>query len=69
MSTLELKQELHNFIDNGDKHFVKYVYDKIKAYQEQLNMDKMIEEGEEDIKAGRTYSIEEAKKMIDNWEV
>ena len=29
----------------------------------------MIAEGEEDIKAGRTYSLKEARKIIDNWEL
>jgi len=68
MSTLELKQELHKYIDKGDNRFVKYIYDKIKAYQTQLEQDKMIAEGEEDIKAGRLHTQQEIKDFIDNWE-
>ena len=42
----------------------KNLYQIIKNYEHQKQLDKMIEEGEEDIKAGRTYTIEEARKMI-----
>ena len=67
MSTLEIKQELQEFIDTGDDKFIKMLYEKAKAYREQLRQDKMIAEGEADIKAGRTYSLAAAKKMVDNW--
>lgn len=67
MSTLELKKELYKYIDQGDKKLVRYIYEKIKAYQAQLEADKMIAEGEEDIEAGRVYSIDEAKKMLKDW--
>lgn len=67
MSTIEIKQELHRFIDTGDDKFIKMLYDRAKAYLEQLRQDQMIAEGEADIKAGRTYSLKEAKKMVDNW--
>ena len=66
MSTLEIKQELHRFIDTEDDKAIKKFYKLAKAYMEQLKADRMIAEGEEDIKAGRTYSLEEAKKMLDN---
>ncbi|WP_262913880.1 hypothetical protein [Aequorivita vitellina] len=32
-----------------------------------LEDDSLIEEAEADIKAGRPYSIDEAKKMVANW--
>ncbi|CAL65537.1 hypothetical protein [Christiangramia forsetii] len=64
MSTTEIKQELHKIVDSGDAKFVKMFYEMAKAYMEQLEKDKMILEGEEDIIAGRTYSIREAKKML-----
>jgi hypothetical protein len=32
-----------------------------------LEDDSLIEEAEADIKAGRTYSTDEAKKMVANW--
>lgn len=40
----------------------------VKAYVGQLQKDKMMAEGEEDIKTGRTHSLEEAKKILDSWE-
>jgi len=66
MSTIEKKQEIHKFIDMGDAKFVKIFYEMAKVYMQQLEKDKMILEGEEDIQAGRTYSIKEAKKMLDS---
>ena len=67
MSTVEIKQELHEFINNGDDKFVKMFYEMAKAYIEQLRKDKMIAEAEEDIKAGRIYSQDEVKKSINKW--
>lgn len=67
MSTLELKKELHKYIDQGDKRLVKFIYDIIKDYHLQLKEDKMIAEGEEDIKAGRLHTQQEIKDFIDNW--
>ena len=66
MGTMEIKQELHKFVDTGDDKFVKLFYERAKVYMEQSQKDKMILEGEEDIKAGRTYSLKEARKMVDN---
>ncbi|WP_231494738.1 hypothetical protein [Polaribacter sp. Hel_I_88] len=43
------------------------LYKIIKNYKHQKQLDKMIEEGEEDIKAGRTFTIEEAQKMLKTW--
>lgn len=31
----------------------------------QRNLERMIAEGEEDIKTGKTYSLREAKKLVD----
>ena len=66
MGTIEIKQKLHKFIDSGDDKFLKLFYEMAKVYLEQSEKDKMILEGEEDIKAGRTYSLKEARKMVDN---
>lgn len=66
MSTIEIKQELHKFVDTGDDKFVKIFYEMAKVYMEQLQKDNMIVEGEEDINAGRTYSLSESKKMLEN---
>ena len=67
MSTIELKKELHNYIDNADDQFVKMFYEMAKAYMLQKNKDKMIAEGEKDIKNGQTYSLEEAKEIMKKW--
>jgi len=67
MSTLELKQELHDFIDEGDEKFVKMFYEMAKAYIVQIKKDKMIAESEDDIKAGKIHSQTEVQKMIESW--
>lgn len=68
MSTLEIKRELHNYIEIGNDEFVENLYKMVKDQLCQMETERMIEEGEEDIRAGRTYSLAEAKKIIDNWE-
>ncbi|MRT15615.1 hypothetical protein F3C99_01425 [Vitellibacter sp. q18] len=35
--------------------------------EEEMQENVFMEEAEADIKAGRTYSIDEAKKMVANW--
>ena len=67
MSTVELKQELHELINQGDDRFVKMFYEMAKAYISQAKHDKMIPEGEEDIKMGRLHSQDEVKKIINSW--
>ncbi len=69
MSTLELKQELHNYIDIADDKFVKALYEKAKSYIEQIKNDRMIKEGEEDIKKGNLHSSEQVKQYIENWKI
>ena len=68
MSTIKIKKELHEFIDRGDDTFVKMFYEMAKVYIKQTKRDKMILEGEEDVKSGRTLSLKEAKKMLEDWE-
>ncbi len=67
MSTIELKKELHNYIENADDQFVRIFYEMAKAYMLQKNKDKMIAEGEKDIKNGQTYTLEEAKEIMKKW--
>ena len=64
MSTIELKKELYNYIDKGDDKFIKLFYEMAKAYMSQKQKDKMILEGEEDIKNEQTYSLKEAKEIM-----
>ena len=68
MSTLELKQELHQLINEGDEKFIKMFYEMAKAYSVQLKKDKMIAESEDDIKSGRIHSQAEVQKMIESWQ-
>ncbi len=67
MSTIELKQELHDYINQGDEKFVKIFYEMAKAYVEQLQLDKLITESEEDIKLGRVHNLDETQKIINSW--
>ena len=67
MSTIELKRELHSFIDEEDDKSVKIFYQMVKSYIVQKRKDKMIAEGEEDIKNGRLHSLQEAKEIMDKW--
>jgi len=67
MGALEIREELRKYIEIGDKQFLNTLYKTAKSYIEQKKLDRMIAEGEEDIKAGRVHSQSEVKKMIDNW--
>ncbi len=69
MGALEIRQELHKFIDIGDTKFLAVLYKTANEYIERQKRDRMIQEAEEDIKAGNTYSLKEAKQIIDNWKV
>jgi predicted transcriptional regulator len=69
MKTIELKKELHSFIDEEDDKSVKIFYQMVKSYIVQKRKDKMIAEGEEDIKNGRLYSLKEAQEIMDRWEI
>jgi len=67
MGALELREELRKYIEIGDNQFLDALYKTAKSYIEQKKLDRMIAEGEEDIKAGRVHSQNEVKAMIDNW--
>jgi hypothetical protein len=67
MNTLELKQELHAFINDADDKFVKIFYEMAKAYSIQIKKDRMIAESEKDIKAGKIHSQIEVQNIINSW--
>lgn len=67
MSSGEIKEELYKFIEIGDKQFIDKLYKTAKSYMEQMRLDRKIEEGEEDINAGRLHSQEDVQKMINDW--
>ena len=67
MTTIEIRNEMLELIKNEDDSSLKRLYELFKAYKEQRRLDKMIAEGEEDIKAGRLHSQSEVQKMIESW--
>jgi len=67
MSALEIKEELYKHIEIGNKEFIDKLYQTAKSFMEQKRLDRMIAEGEEDIKAGRLHSQEDVQKMINDW--
>ena len=68
MDTLEIKKELQYYIETGNDKLVERLYKTAKAlYEEQLELDRMIEEGEEDIRSGRVHSMDEVEKMMKEW--
>ncbi len=67
MGALELRKELHKYIEIGDNQFLDALYKTAKTYIERKQLDRMIVEGEEDIQAGRVHSQKEVKKMINHW--
>lgn len=67
MSTLKLRKEMLELIKNEDDSSLKTLYKIIKSYKQQNQLDKMIAEGEDDIKNGRLHSQSEVQKMIENW--
>jgi hypothetical protein len=67
MSTIEIRQEMLELIKNEDDSSLKRLYELFKAYKEQRRLDKMIAEGEEDIKEGNLHSQLEVQKMIESW--
>ena len=67
MGVIEIREELHKYIEIGDSQFLNTLYKTAKSYIEQKNLDRMIEEGESDIKAGRVHSQNEVQKMIEDW--
>lgn len=62
-----MRQEMLELIKNEEDSSLKSLYSLIKAYKNQRHLDKMIKEGEEDIKNGNLYSQSEMQKMIENW--
>lgn len=67
MGAIELREELYKFIENADKQFLKTLYQTAQSYLEQKKQDRLIEEAETDIKAGRLHSQDEVQNMIEDW--
>jgi predicted transcriptional regulator len=69
MTTTEAKKELSRLIEIGDDQLIDKMYNTAKSYMKQKRLDRMIAEGEANIEAGRTYSLKEARKIIDDWKL
>ena len=67
MSIVEIKKELHNIIDESDDKSIQDLYQIAKKYLVQKKEDLLMAEAEEDIKAGRVYSIDESKRILQSW--
>lgn len=67
MSTLEMRQEILELIENEKDSSLKKLYKLIIDFKNQHHLDKMIAEGEDDINAGHLHSQSEVQKMINDW--
>lgn len=70
MATKAQKEAIYKLIDQGEDGFLQLVQEAAAFYyagETQEEMDAGILEAEEDIKAGRTYSIDEAEALAMKW--
>lgn len=67
MSTVDIRQELQDFINQEDDTSLLNFYKMAKSYIEQRREDKLMAEAEEDIKEGRIYSQDQIKDQIRSW--
>jgi predicted transcriptional regulator len=70
MSNDKLKSTLHKLIDDADEGFLHLVQEAAAHYysgETQEELDAGILESEEDIKAGRVYTLDEMIERIKTW--
>ncbi len=67
MSTVDIRRELQDFINQEDDTALLNFYKMTKSYIEQRREDKLMAEAEEDIKKGRLYSQDQIKDQIRSW--
>ncbi len=67
MSTIEIKRELHEIIENSDATSIENFYDIIKNYFNSNNEKLMIQEAEEDIMNNDTLTHQEVKDLVSKW--
>lgn len=67
MSKKNLQEKLSQYIINADDQALHYLNEAAIKYENQKVLDKMIEEGEEDIADGKTHSLKEARKILKQW--
>jgi predicted transcriptional regulator len=64
MSKENLKNKLTQYLIEADDNALHFLHEATLKYENQKVLDKMIAEGEEDIAAGRTVSLEEVIKKL-----
>jgi hypothetical protein len=67
MGAVEIREELHKYIEIADKQFLKTLYQTAQSYIEQKKQDRLMVEAEADIKEGRVHSQSDVQKMIEGW--
>ncbi|WP_416445021.1 hypothetical protein ACH3O9_05345 [Leeuwenhoekiella sp. A16] len=67
MESTMLKKKIQERISTADYDLLKKIDEAIAAFEYQKQQDRMIEEAEEDIKAGRVYSQQEMTEQIRGW--
>jgi hypothetical protein len=67
MSTVEIKKELHQIIDNSDPTILENFYQMVKGFLKDTENSRLILESEIDIQEGNIHSLEEVKKAIESW--
>ena len=60
-----LKKKIQERISTADYDLLKKIDEAIAVFEYQRQQDRMIEEAEEDIKAGRVYSVEEVQERFE----
>ena len=81
MGTVELRKELHNYIDHADETFLKMVHAMSKEYKRtaivgynvdgtpitQQDLRKSVRAASKRVKSGDYLTQEEVEKEIENW--
>ena len=67
MNTVDIKKELHEFIDKGDPATIRGFYNMLKSYVVKHDNDKKIQESENDIKSGNVLTHQQVKDIIATW--
>jgi len=81
MGTIELRKELHNYIDYADETFLKMVYAMSKEYKWPVivgyktdgvpiskdDLKKRVKAASKRVKAGDYITQEEIEKEVENW--
>jgi|GEM_PF-502630 len=80
MGIIELRKELHHYINHADERFLKMVYAMSKEYQEPVegydtdgtpithqDIKKRAKAASERVKSGDFLTQEEVEKEIENW--